>query len=224
MRWSSVWVFNLGSDVYDWFTSNPEWRGSCERLAERLPANGRLRVVDLGCGPGGLTAAIASARSGARVVGVDLARRMLLRARRRTAAGEARQRVCLVQADALHLPLADGSADAVTGHSFLYLLVGNAARAAALAEARRVLRTGGRLVLMEPHERPTPPGRILRYSRDPRHLLAVSLWRPFSRLHGRFSAESLLAALNAAGFANCGVEETIGGLGLLATGEKRHDG
>ena len=57
-------------------------------------------------------------------------------------------------------------------------------------------------------------------SRDPRHLLSVGLWRPFSRLHGRFTAGELRGALEAAGFVNCQVEETFGGLGLLASARR----
>src|SRR5262245_40605270 len=61
-------------------------------------------VVDIACGTGDLAAL--AARAGARVVGVDFARAMLVRARGRGA--------LLVQADAGALPLRDGQADAVT--------------------------------------------------------------------------------------------------------------
>ena len=89
-----------------------------------------------------------------------------------------------LQADAARLPLAEGSVDACTGHSFLYLV---ADRSAVLAEARRVLRPGGQLVLMEPSARGASPAGVLRVSHDVRHLVSVSLWRPFSLLHGRFT-------------------------------------
>src|SRR5207253_2148362 len=101
------------------------------------------------------------------------------------------------------------SLDACTGHSFLYLV---ANRAGVLSEVRRVLRPGGRLVLMEPNDEAATVARTLRVSRDARHLVSISLWRPFSRLHGRFTIGTLTATLAAAGFVKCRVEATFGGL------------
>ena len=165
-------------------------------------------MVDLGCGPGVSTFGLARGLPNARLVGLDIAPRMLAQARRR----QGDRRIAWLRADATHLPFSDGSVDACTGHSFLYLV---GARTAALAEARRVLRPGGQLVLMEPSALGASPRAVLAVSRDIRHLVSVSLWRPFSRLHGRFTPESLTRTLEAAGFSDCHVDETLGGLGLL---------
>jgi ubiquinone/menaquinone biosynthesis C-methylase UbiE len=147
-------------------------------------------------------------------MGVDIAPRMLNEARRRRRrAGLRAARISWLLADAAKLPLNDKSLDACTGHSFLYLV---ANRRDVLAEIRRVLKPGGRLVLMEPNERAATLSQVIRISRDPRHLFSVSLWRPFSRLHGRFTPASLATTLERAGFVNCQVDETLGGLGLLA--------
>jgi hypothetical protein len=59
-----------------------------------------------------------------------------------------------------------------------------------------------------------------RVSRDPRFVISMTLWRPFSRLHPRFTTRSLCAILSAAGFRNCDAEETLGGLGIVAWAEK----
>ena len=212
----SAWLFNLGADVYGWFTAQPVWRASCAQLAAQLPAEEGVRVADLGCGPGVSTFELARRRPDGTIVGLDVAPRMLGEARRRQAGARGAGRICWVLGDVARLPFATASLDAVTGHSFLYLLPD---RGAALAEMLRVLREGGRLVLMEPNSRAATVRGVLGLSRDPRHLLSVSLWRPFSRVHGRFSAASLAATLRRAGFVECRVEETLGGLGLLARAE-----
>ena len=207
---TSAWLFNLGADVYAWFTGNSTWRASCARMAERLaPCDPRL-VLHLGCGPGVSALALAKTLANARVVGLDAAPRMLAQARRR----DPDRTVTWLRADAAHLPFRRGRVDACTGHSVLYLMPD---RAAVLAEVRRVLRPGGRLVLMEPSARAATLEQVLKLSTDPRHLVSVSLWRPFSRLHGRFTEQSLVDTLERSGFFVCAVEPTLGGLGLLAT-------
>jgi ubiquinone/menaquinone biosynthesis C-methylase UbiE len=135
---------------------------------------------------------------------------MLAQARRREPHG---QGITWLRADAAHLPFRTHALDACTGHSFLYLLPD---RDAVLSEVFRVLKPGGRFVLMEPHARHVGVSQATNVSRDPRHLVSVSLWRPFSRFHGRFSPESLVRTLETAGFINCHAEETLGGLGVLA--------
>jgi ubiquinone/menaquinone biosynthesis C-methylase UbiE len=210
----TVWLFNLGADIYAWFTAQAAWRASCARLTSRLALPPEACVVDLGCGPGVSTFELARRLPGARLVGLDVAPRMLAQARRRRRAQAVATRIEWLQADAARLPLGEASVDACTGHSFLYLV---ADRTAVLAEARRVLRPGGRLVLMEPNARQATPRGVLRVSHDVRHLVSVSLWRPFSRLHGRFTPASLSTTLAHAGFVDCHVEETLGGLGLLVS-------
>jgi ubiquinone/menaquinone biosynthesis C-methylase UbiE len=215
MRMDSSWLFNLGADIYGWFTAQAAWRASCTQMAGRLDGLDRPWIADLGCGPGVSTFELARHLPAARLIGLDIAPRMLgeARRRRRTADVSSTQ-ITWLQADAARLAFNTASLDACTGHSFLYLV---ADRRAVLSEIRRVLKPGGRLILMEPNERAATIAQALRVSTDPRHLVSVSLWRPFSRLHGRFTPATLSATLERAGFVNCQSEETLGGLGLLAS-------
>jgi ubiquinone/menaquinone biosynthesis C-methylase UbiE len=217
-RFNTAWIFDLGAEVYGWFTAQPTWRASCAALADHLPEPGGRRIVDLGCGPGVSTFELARLRPSDRLVGLDLAGRMLAEARRRARGrGMPASGIQWLRADAGHLPFASGSVDALTGHSFLYLLPD---QRRALAEMWRVLRPGGRVVLMEPNAHPADPRAVLRLSHDPRHLLSVSLWRPFSRVHGRFSTRTLPETLRSAGFVRAQAATVLGGLGVLGWADK----
>jgi ubiquinone/menaquinone biosynthesis C-methylase UbiE len=99
------------------------------------------RVIDIGCGPGYLAAEMAAAvGSDGFVRGVDPSPHMLAIAARRGASVE------LAQGDALSLPADEASFDAAVSTQ-VYEYVPDIA--AALAEARRVLRPGGRLVVLD---------------------------------------------------------------------------
>jgi ubiquinone/menaquinone biosynthesis C-methylase UbiE len=213
------WLFEAGAGFYGWMTTQDVWRQSCHRLVERLPATDRpLRIVDLGCGPGIVARELARCRPRDFVSGMDVASRMLARARCHAAArGRDRAHLTWIQADATQMPFKAESIDAVTGHSVLYLL---AEPGAALAECWRVLRPGGRLLVMEPHDGSVRLRDLLTTSRDPRFLLSVALWRPVSWLHRRFGPESLRATLEEAGFGLCDISETLSGLGLVACARK----
>jgi SAM-dependent methyltransferase len=78
-----------------------------EPLLDAAAVGPGLRVLDVGCGPGALSAAAAA--RGAEVTGVDLADGMLEQARRRNPGLE------FVRADAEALPFADGSFDVALG-------------------------------------------------------------------------------------------------------------
>jgi ubiquinone/menaquinone biosynthesis C-methylase UbiE len=108
------------------------------------------QVVDVGCGPG--VAARAAARRGAEVTGVDPASVMLGMARRLTPGGLA---VRWTEGVAEDLPLPEEAATVVwslaTVHHWPKLDEG-------LAEARRVLKPGGRFLAIERRTRPGAKG------------------------------------------------------------------
>ena len=168
------------------------WRRRVEfLLAQVTPGD---VVLDLGCGEGAFTAALAE--SGARPVGVDVAERALSRARerhpdldfRRAAPGEP-------------LPLEDGSVDVVWASEVL-AFVPDTARV--LSEVRRVLRPEGRLLVTTPsHGRARALVRGLDADLDP--------LGPALRFYTR---RSLRAALEAFGFDQVSVRGA-GGVPLL---------
>jgi ubiquinone/menaquinone biosynthesis C-methylase UbiE len=205
-------LFDASARVYAWLTAQNAWRNDCRALVAELDPAPKT-IVDLGCGPGVSTFEIARVRPGDRVIGLDFAAGMLDEARRRErTSGLPAGRIGWLCADAGHLPFADGSVDVLTGHSFLYLL---SDRTGALRECMRVLVPGGRLVLMEPNGEASL-FQAFGAGRDPRYLASVLLWRPVSRVYGRFTARSLSEILGAAGFVRTQVGETLAGLGLLA--------
>jgi SAM-dependent methyltransferase len=116
------------------------WRtaeNSAGYLLARLPISGR--VLDIGCGPGTITAGLAALVPGGQVIGIDRAIGVLAEAR-----GEAqRQRVSNVTfevGDAYQLAFGDDSFDVVHAHQVLQHL---SDPVAGLAEMRRVCRPGG---------------------------------------------------------------------------------
>lgn len=109
------------------------------RLLERLDLI-RLTpqtVLDIGCGTGQVTRGLMERYRKARVLGLDLAPGMLLRARKRAPWLRTLHVVC---ADAASLPLASGSCDLVFSN-FTLQWCRDLDRV--FAEARRVLRPGG---------------------------------------------------------------------------------
>ncbi|MCX6910930.1 MAG: bifunctional demethylmenaquinone methyltransferase/2-methoxy-6-polyprenyl-1,4-benzoquinol methylase UbiE [Verrucomicrobia bacterium] len=144
------------------------WKRRAVRLALRgAPAN--ARVLDLCCGTGDMT--FEARRHGAALaVGVDFAQTMLDVAQRRRS--EADAGVTFVRGDALRLPFADGSFDAVT---IGYGLRNVADIEACLREMIRVLRPGGRLVILDFGK---PANRLVRalYAGYLRAVLPVMGW------------------------------------------------
>ncbi|MCU0283263.1 MAG: demethylmenaquinone methyltransferase [Candidatus Nanopelagicales bacterium] len=120
-------VLSLGQDRY--------WRREVVRAVGARPGQ---RVLDLAAGTG--TSSLPFTRAGAHVVSSDFSLGMLAEGRRRY------PQLPFVAGDAMALPFADGSFDAVT---MSFGLRNVADVDAALAELHRVTRPGGRLVVCE---------------------------------------------------------------------------
>jgi ubiquinone/menaquinone biosynthesis C-methylase UbiE len=114
-----------------------------QRVAlERLRLVPGQRVLDLGCGPGDGTARLNA--SGGIAIGLDYSSGMLGDARKETS-----NRGRLVRGDAGRLPFRDGAFDKVVCTNSFHHYPDHLQ---ALREMRRVLKTGGLLVLVDPRK------------------------------------------------------------------------
>src|SRR6201993_127855 len=132
----AAWASPLGSMLYDNAQAITRrfmavWQFPIEWL--NIPQGGI--ALDVGSGPGSITAALA--------LGVDISLPMLARAVR----AEAGPQVGFLRADAQRLPLRDQTVDAAVSIAVLQLIPDPVAT---LSEIARVLRPGGRLAVMVP--------------------------------------------------------------------------
>ena len=128
-------ILSLGMDI--------GWR---RKILEHLPPGRDLRVLDLATGTGAVAMALARDERVAKVVGVDLAEGMLFIGRAKIARESLGSKVDLLAGDALALDFPDGHFDAVT---VAFGLRNFPDMARGLIEAYRVIKPGGRLVVLE---------------------------------------------------------------------------
>lgn len=144
-------VLTLGNDRL--------WRMATSKAL--APRKG-MRVLDVAAGTG--TSSAAFAKHGAQIVAVDFSEGMLAEGRRRHADNPL---IEFVQGDATALPFADKSFDAAT---ISYGLRNVEHPRVAIAEMKRVVKPGGRIVIAE-FSTPPPPWLRALYRWYGRHLL-----------------------------------------------------
>ena len=152
-----MWSSRVGSLLWDNTQAlarrlSGAWRHPADWL--NVPQGGT--ALDVGCGPGTVTASLGRAAGpDGLALGVDVSEPMLARA---VHAGYGPQ-VGFMRADAQRLPLRDDTVDAVVSVAVVQLIP---QPAVAIAEMARVLRPGGRLAVMVPTAgRPGPVFRLL---------------------------------------------------------------
>jgi arsenite methyltransferase len=126
-----------------------------EHILDGLEFQGSEHVLDMGCGRGAVLTAVAGRLMTGKVTGIDLWRWMdqsgnsteatLANAR---AEGVA-DRVVVETGDMRRLPFADNTFDVIVSSLAIHNIPGNVGRAAAVTEAMRVLKPGGRLAIAD---------------------------------------------------------------------------
>ena len=124
-------------------------------LLDRLRLRGDERILDLGCGRGAVLLMAAQHLTTGRAVGVDLWRTVdqsgnSAEATQRNAIAEGvADRVELHTANMTALPFEDNSFEVVLSSLAIHNISGRAGREKAISEAVRVLRPGGRLLIVD---------------------------------------------------------------------------
>jgi ubiquinone/menaquinone biosynthesis C-methylase UbiE len=213
-------TFEVGALWYAFMTRAPSWRAHCADLVHHANIQPGHRVLDLGCGPGISAFGMLDRVPNAEIVGLDLSRTMLFLANQWRKIEKNGQHVEFVRADASRLPFDDHSFDAVTGHSFLYLLPD---ANAVLREVKRVLRPGRRCAFLEPNvntfETLVPKEVWGKTFEEPRFVMAMTLWRLYSRTYGRFDENRFQQVFKAAGLEPIKCITTLSGLAMYGVAE-----
>lgn len=199
------------------------WRKTLGDCLEAVLKSKDARILDLCCGTGDVLFHLEN-RSVAQIIGADFCHPMLVSANKKAAArGRTAQ---LLEADALELPLADNSLDAI---SIAFGFRNLANYRAGLAEFQRVLKPEGVLAILEfshPrgwlmkssygfYSRVVVPavGALISGSREAYGYLPESI-RMFPE------AEELREMIESSGFAQTDFELLTGGIAALHTGRK----
>jgi len=148
--------YDLFSHFYDRFVavhSHRDERNTRQFLVAcaRLEGLAEPRILDICCGTGSVILTFAQKYPQSTSIGLDFSHGMLRRAKGKASA----EMVNLCEGDAALLPFSNGVFDVVTCSHALYELKGET-RMDSLKEMKRVVKPGGRVLIME-HEVPTHP-------------------------------------------------------------------
>jgi len=126
-----------------------------EKVMDSLPWRGDEQVLDVGCGRGLLLVAAARRLRAGKATGIDIWQRQDLSGNDPQAAWEnariegVADRVEIREGDARQIPFPDATFDIVVSCQVLHNLSKAGERALALQEIARVLKPGGRLVILD---------------------------------------------------------------------------
>jgi phosphoethanolamine N-methyltransferase len=104
------------------------------------------RVLDFGCGTGGVTCLLVSGHGASEVIGIDVQPRVLVRARRLVAAQGLSDRISLRRVDPGPLDFPDSSLDVVVS---VGAIIHHPDQEQLFRDFRRILRPGGQLIISD---------------------------------------------------------------------------
>jgi arsenite methyltransferase len=137
-----------------WYSRIGKIRGR-DKILDGLALRGDENVLDVGCGRGLYLLGAARRLKTGRAVGIDiwntrdLSGNAAFRTRTNAEAEGVLDRIELMTADARQLPFADGSFDLVLSSFALHNIYDVTQRRRAISEIARVLKSGGRVVLLD---------------------------------------------------------------------------
>jgi demethylmenaquinone methyltransferase/2-methoxy-6-polyprenyl-1,4-benzoquinol methylase len=204
------------------FNLDRHWRRQTVRRVREYLARPDARVLDICCGTGDLTLALAAAAAGRPLFGSDFCHPMLVEARRKTVSRGAR--CALFEADALRLPVASGSLDLIT---VAFGLRNFANYQDGLREMCRVLKPGGAAAILEFSQPPNRAFAALYGFYSKRVLPSIGGIVSGSRAAYQYlpesvrkfpGAEALAERMREAGFAEVSYQRMTGGIVALHVG------
>ncbi|MBT5856637.1 bifunctional demethylmenaquinone methyltransferase/2-methoxy-6-polyprenyl-1,4-benzoquinol methylase UbiE [bacterium] len=136
------------------FGMDQSWR---RRMTSYLPKNQDMTVLDVATGTGDVAILMQRTADVSRVVGVDMAEKMLDQGRQKLKTLQLDQAIELLEGDATALPFPDGQFDAV---SISFGIRNVESVPTALSEMARVLKPGGHVIILESS---LPNNRIIRW-------------------------------------------------------------
>jgi arsenite methyltransferase len=148
-------VFFLGNALSFYYTTRRGKFVVWKRILDELNLRGEEHVLDMGCGRGAVLIAVAKRLTSGRATGIDLwsTRDQSGNAsdvtRRNALLEGVLERVTIETGDMRSVPFAEGSFDLVVSSLAIHNIPTRTDRAKAVAEAWRVLKPGGRLVIAD---------------------------------------------------------------------------
>ncbi len=189
-------VYRGLAPIYDFWADITEVRARTRALELAAVRDGEA-ILEVAVGTGLAFIELVRQNPTGTTTGIDLTPAMLARAQSRLAAAKLPGNYTLSEGDATALPFADGSFDLLL-NSYMFDLLPEQDFATVLAEFRRVLRPGGRLVLVN-----------MAQGAAWQHRLYDRLYQLSPRLMGGCRGVALEEHVRAAGFSDVSLNLTV---------------